>query len=282
MPKSYANALGYTNIYFGQRWSWKSQQAVIDAYHAYMDGHIIISNLWLNFPHIRFTKTKELPMILHEIADYNHNVTMPTEAPIQMLKEYKMERKRTRKILKYFILIDEIWKHFNSRNWHKNFHDDILVDMLTEPRKYNLTVIGVTQAWKRIDVQFRELTQDWFLFSKSGWWIFEHMDCVHIWVHDWEFHYENPIIIDRNRKWVYWNKMLLFYRTLYYTKEIVGTGLYGGAIPHLFSPWDIFSPKEGEANKDAEADEAPTGVEAKAEIMGVGGNPPDWQDTNSQ
>ena len=241
MWKIHWNNTGYTNIYFGQRWSWKTQQAVIDAYEAYQRWEIIISNTWLDFPHIRFQKAKDLVPILYEIANYSHYVWMPILAPSKMLKEYWLRRQKWQ-VKKFFILFDEIWKHLNSRNWAKNFKDDeILIDMLTEPRKYWLTLIWVTQSWTWIDKQLRTITQDWFLFSKTWLWIFERMNCTHLWVHDWEFNYDKPIIIETRKKFVYFWKMLNFFRTLYWTWEIVWAWKFSWNIPYLFKEWDIFN-----------------------------------------
>lgn len=265
MSKSYSNNTGYTNLYFWPRWSGKTQQAVIDAYEAHQRGEIIISNIWLNFPHMRFTNIRELVPILREIAAYNHHVVTPAEAPIQMLHQYGMERKRVVKLNKFFILIDEIGKHLNSRNWQKNFKDEMLVDMLTEPRKYNMTIIGIAQAWSRVDVQFRQMTEDWFLFRKTGGWIFERMYCSQLWIHNWEFSMDNPIVIRRTTRWVFFMKIMEFFRTLYYTKEIIWAGQFWGNVPSLFRPWSIF-PLTSEAIEEGEKpDEAPQGVEADAE-----------------
>lgn len=241
MWKIHANNTGYTNIYFWRRWGWKTQQAVIDACEAHKRGATVITNIWLNFPHIRFKKTKDLVPILYEIADYCHNVVMPIMAPKEMLKDYEMKRDSW-SIREFFILWDEIGKNLNNRNWQKNFADDeILLDMLTEPRKYWLTIIGVANNWKMIDSAFRTSTDDWFLFSKTGKWWFERMNCTHLWVHDWEFNYDKPIILDTKKTWVHWDKMLLYFRTLYWTGEIVWGGMNKRTLPYEFKPWDIFS-----------------------------------------
>jgi len=240
MAKLHGNNTWYTNIYFWRRWSGKTQQAVIDAYEAYQRGETVISNIWLDFYHIRFVKTKDLVPILYEIAEYCNEVSMPSNAPLNMLKDYGMKKKKMKNIKKFFILWDEIWKNLNARNWQKNFKDDeILIDMLTEPRKYWLTIIWIAQSWKFIDAQFRNITEDWFLFSRTWGWIFERMNCTHLWVHDWEFDYEKPIIIDKKSQFVFFFKMLKFFRTLYWTGEIVWAWVYKN-VPHTYTPWVIY------------------------------------------
>ena len=235
-----SNSHGFCNIYFGRKWSWKTTQAVIDAYEAHKDWQIIISNTWLNFPHIRFTDTKNLVPILKEIAQYCNMHKIPIEAPTVMLKDYGIDRKKW-KVNKYFLLFDEIGKHLNRRNWQANFKEEFMRDMLTEPRKYNLTIVGITQSWKRVDNEFLEACEDWFLFSKTGWKWFERVYTTHLWVHNGEFNFEKPIIIWKNKRWVYWDKNLTFYRTLFYSGEIIGDGLFQGFIPHMFKVGDIYS-----------------------------------------
>jgi hypothetical protein len=234
-----SNDLGYANLYFGRKWGWKTQQAVIDAYEAYKNWKIIISNIWLSFPHIRFLKGKELPPILREIAWYCNTEKLPIEAPIQMLKEYWLERKKG-KVQEFFLLFDEIGNHLNTRNWNKNFKEEMMRDMLTEPRKYNLTIVWITQSWKRVDVEFREACEDWFLFSKRWRWIFERRQNTHFWVHDGVFNFEKPIILGQKGKFTYFDKVLKLYQKMYYTGEISWDGA-SELVPHRFVSGSIFS-----------------------------------------
>lgn len=232
------NTLGYCNLYFGRKWWGKTQQAVIDAYEAYRNGKIVISNVWLSFPHIRFLKWKDLPPILKEIANYCNLEKLPIEAPIKMLNEYWLERKKW-VVQEFFLLFDEIWNHLNTRNWNKNFKDELMRDMLTEPRKYWLTIVGITQAWKRVDVEFREACEDWFLFSKVGRWIFERRRCTHLWVHDWEFIFDKPNILWTTQKWTYFDDVLKLYQKMYYTWEI-SWDWASENVPHKFLPGRIY------------------------------------------
>jgi Zonular occludens toxin (Zot) len=233
-----SNQLWYCNFYFWRKGGGKTQQAVIDAYEAYRQGKIVISNIWLSFPHIRFMKWGDLPPILKEIADYCNYEKLPIEAPMVMLKAYWLERKKWT-VQEFFLLFDEIGQHLNTRNWNKNFKSEFMRDMLTEPRKYWLTIVGITQAWKRVDVEFREACEDWFLFGKQWKWIFQRTSCTHLWVHDWEFDYDKPIILWVKRKFTYFDKLIHEYRKMYYTGEISWDGAYH-AVPHRFVSGGIY------------------------------------------
>lgn len=235
-----SNGLWYCNLYFWRKWGGKTQQVVIDAYEAYKNWKIVISNIWLSFPHIRYLVWTDLVPILKEISDYCNIEKMPIEAPLQMLKEYWVDRKKG-KIQEFFIVLDEAWKHLNTRNYHKNFKEEYLRDMLTEPRKYGITLVGVTQSWKRVDIEFREACEDWFLFSKTWKWIFERRRCTHLWVHDWNFNYEHPHILWTKQSWVFFDKALLQYQKMYYTGEL-NWEWSNKKVPHRFSEGIIFAP----------------------------------------
>lgn len=246
-----ANNLWYCNFYIGRKWWGKTQQAVIDAYEQWKSWKIIISNIWLSFPHIRFMKWKDLPPILKEISDYCNLEKMPIQAPLQLLKEYWLQRKEW-VVQEFFLLFDEIWNHLNTRNWQKNFKDDFLRDMLTEPRKYGLCIVWITQSWKRVDSEFREACEDWYLFSKLGKWIFERRRCTHLWVHNGEFDFDKPIILWTNEKWTYFDDVLKQYQKMYYTGEISGDWAYAH-VPHRFNSGSIFSPIKTVSDTSSEA-----------------------------
>lgn len=243
IPLGNAKNHGYCNLYFWRRGHWKTQQAVIDAFEAYKRGDVVISNIWLSFPHIRFRNSSELVPILRELSEYCNEVKMPSEAPVQMLHEYWVKRKKNT-TQQFFLLFDEIWKHLNRRNWNSNFKEDFLRDMLTEPRKYNLTIVGITQAWDRVDIEFLQACEDWFLFSKSWKWIFEQYNCTRFWVLNWQFNIESPKVIERTRHFIFFWKPLTNYRSMYWTGELVGDWKFQGDIPHLFEKGDIYSQKE--------------------------------------
>lgn len=275
-----ANTLGYCNLYIGRKGGWKTQQAVIDAYEAHKSGKIVISNCWLDFEHIRFQKWKDLPPILKEISEYCNLEKMPIEAPLKLLKEYGLERKEG-KVQEFFLLFDEIGNHLNTRNWSRNFKDDFLRDMLTEPRKYWLTIVWITQSWKRVDSEFREACEDWYLFSKLWRWIFERRRCTHLWVHNGEFDFDKPIILWTNEKWTYFDKILKQYQKMYYTGEISWDWAYS-KVPHRFVSGSIFSPIETVPDTSSEA--KPEGPEDNALVPVFVTTPirkPRWRKPNS-
>lgn len=259
-----SNDLGYSNLYFWRKGGWKTQQGVIDAYESYRNWKIVISNIWVSFPHIRFQKWSDLPAILKEISDYCNLEKLPIEAPLQLLKEYWLERKKW-VVQEFFLLFDEIGNHLNTRNWNKNFKSEFMRDMLTEPRKYWLTIVGITQSWKRVDVEFREACEDWFLFSKTWKWIFERRRSTHFWVHNGEFDFDKPIILGQTRKFTYWDKLLKVYQKMYYTWEISGDWAIKN-VPHRFVVWSIFLPTQpvpetsSEAKPEGPKDNAPVSV----------------------
>lgn len=248
------NRLWYSNIFFWPRGHWKTLQAVIDAYECHKKGMTIISNIWLNFPHIRFTNSEELCEIMEEIGQYCNEVVLPSEWPDALIKDYGVKRKKAKtKRKKFFILWDEIGKHLNSRNWTRNFKDNpLLLDMLTEPRKYWLTIVGITQSWKMIDAHFRFITTEWFLMQKKGWWIFERLMFSKYYVADWEFDppWEwllaqkwSSILLSKHSQFTHFNSALNAIKKLYWTWEIVGAGLFKWEIPHKFKKWDIHKSK---------------------------------------
>lgn len=233
--------LWYSNIFFWKKWGSKTQTAVILAYQAHIRWEIVISNIWLGFPHIRFRDAKWLPPILKEIAYYCNENVMAVEAPSQMLKEYGMERK-TMKLHNFFLLFDEIGNHLNNRNWNTNFKDPLMRDMLTEPRKYKLTIIGITQSTEDVDVAFLRACEDWFMFTKRGWKYFQKYICHHIYVLNGHLNLtDTSYILDTTEKYVYWWKLLhTTYRKLYWTGEIVWAWRMA-RVPHLFEEWQIFA-----------------------------------------
>lgn len=234
--------LWYSNIFFWRKGAGKTQMAVIQAYYAWKRGDIIISNIWLDFPHIRFHWWKDLPPILREIALYCGDHVMSVEAPSKMLREYWLSRKKM-KLNNFFILFDEIGNHLNNRSWNSNFKDPLLRDMLTEPRKYKLTIVWVCQSTDDVDIAFLRACEDWFLFSKKWTGIFLRFHYTHFWVMNWKLDFTNEIyILARGYKFAVFWKMLSHFRELYWTGEIVGAGAKGNA-PHKFNERDIYTPE---------------------------------------
>lgn len=267
--------LWYSNIFFWRKWSFKTQQAVIDAYNAYNNWSIIISNIWLNFPHIRFHGAKSLCPILLEIAEYCNDHVMAIEAPLPMLHEYGMKRK-TWTVKKYFLLFDEIGNHLNNRTWQTNFKDPILRDMLTEPRKYKLTIVGICQSYEDVDIAFLRSCEDWFLFSRTWQWWFHRVNCTHFWVMNGRLDFDELYVLEKRRKFAFWWKLLTLYRSLYWTGEIVWTGIKS-KIPHQFNKGDIYAPKIPDLPHTSKASEKWT--EWNEENMGDAGAPPATQFT---
>jgi hypothetical protein len=232
--------LWYSNIFFGRKGAGKTQMAVIQAYYAWKRWDIIISNIWLDFPHIRFYGGKDLPPILKEISQYCGDHVMSVEAPSKMLREYGLTRKKM-KLNNFFILFDEIGNHLNNRSWNSNFKDPLLRDMLTEPRKYKLTIVWVCQSTDDVDIAFLRACEDWFLFSKKWSGIFLRFHYTHFWVINWKLDFTNEIyILERGHKFAVFWKMLSYFRELYWTGEIVGAGAKGNA-PHRFNEWNIYA-----------------------------------------
>jgi hypothetical protein len=262
----------YTNVVFWPRGSGKTYYFVREAYKAHIRGEIVISNVWLNFPHIRFRKTKDLIPIMKEIAEYNFYEVTPIIAPTSYLKAHGMKRKKW-EAKRFFILWDEIWIHLNHRNWAKNFKEEFLHDMIMEPRKYWLTIVGICQNYKTVDVEFLKLANNWFGVRKWGIWWFESVFITEFYVTDWELRLDNLEVISKKRNWHYFQKkkdLSDFFWWLYYTREIQGVGSEGiEGIPNLFKKWDIFdlsiplSPLKDKVPEMSEAN------------MGVGGSPPE-------
>lgn len=260
-------ALGYSNIFFWKKGWAKTQTAVILAYQAHLRGEIVISNIWLGFPHIRFRVAKDLPPILREIATYCNENVMAVEAPSQMLAEYGMKRK-TMKLHSFFLLFDEIGNHLNNRNWNTNFKEPLMRDMLTEPRKYKMTIVGITQSTEDVDIAFLRACEDWFMFNKIGWKYFQKYVCHHVYVLNGHLNLtDTSFILETTYKFVYFWKLLhSLYRKLYWTGEIVWAWRTA-KVPHMFAEWVIYrieyaSELETKALKNEWSDsEANMGVE---------------------
>ena len=235
--------LWYTNVVFWPKWSGKTYYFVREAYEAHKRGEIVISNCWLNFPHVRFKKTKDLVPIMREIAEYNYFEVTPMIAPRNYLKAHGMKRK-VGDPKRFFILWDEIGIHLNHRNWAKNFKEDFLHDMIMEPRKYWLTIVGICQNYKTVDVEFLKLANNWFWVRKWWFWIFESVFITEYYVTDWELRLDNLEVISRKRKWHHFQKkkdLSEFFWWLYYTREIQGLGAKEGIeTPNIFREGDIY------------------------------------------
>jgi hypothetical protein len=88
---------------------------VQQAYKAYMKGSIVISNMWLSFPHVRWHSFDELIRLIREM-EKTHNQYASVLAPNSYLEAHELEREYGQ-VPKYFILMDEVALYFFSRNW---------------------------------------------------------------------------------------------------------------------------------------------------------------------
>lgn len=270
--------LWYTNIVYGERWTGKTYYFVREARALQKQGFIIISNLWLSFPHIRFRNTKQLAEIMREIAEYNELEVLPMMAPSNFLKEFWIKKKKWTP-LEFFILHDEIGIHMNHRNWQKNFaHDPILLDMIMEPRKVGITYVWICQEWRTVDLELRILTKDWFSVQrKRGWiWFLKYLDRTKITqykVYDWVMSNTTTFKVWSLRmKWNYFEHKKDFTENkgwLYYDREVSGAGANLSRVdPNAFVPWAILSliqpvPVKSERSEAPKAEAK--GVEAAAE-----------------
>jgi len=147
------------SIIFWTYWTGKTYYAVRNAYEAYKQGAIVITNMWLAFPHVRFYLPEDLPNILHEIYDYHEKYIVPYEAPDSFLLAHDVEKSDIEP-RSFYILIDEASVFFNSREFWKNFKDASLRVMMTEPRHFNMQITAISQDLALIDKMFRDLAQE--------------------------------------------------------------------------------------------------------------------------
>jgi len=237
--------LWYVNVVYGEKGTWKTYYFVKCAYEAYLDWYTIISNVWLDFPHVRFTNTKSLIPIMQEIALYTHYEKWPMDAPRNFLKAYKMKKKDGIP-KKYYILFDEIGIHLNHRNWSKNFKDELLIDMIMEPRKYNMTMVGICQDVSTVDIEFLKMATRFFSVRKWWRWIFESVFInwykVKGGIMD-EYSFQNNFYSKRYFHWLQKKYDLSEFRWwLYYTGEVSGawTKFYAN-IPNSYFEGCIYS-----------------------------------------
>lgn len=287
MTHIWLSYLWYTNLVYGERWTGKTYYFVRIAKELQKQGYIIISNLWLSFKHIRFRTTKQLAEIMREIAEYNDQEVVPMVAPKNFLKELWIEKKRGIP-LNFFILHDEIWIHMNHRKWQKNFAtDEILLDMIMEPRKYWVTYVGICQEWRTVDLELRVLTKDWFSVQrKYGWrWFLKYFDRTLITqykVYDGVMSANTTFKVGKlPMKWNYFEHKKDFTEHkwwLYFDREVSGAGASSWlSDPNSYQKWAILSLIQTvpEKSERSEVPEAPAkGVEPVGEeYTGSGASP---------
>lgn len=212
-------------LVFGFFWAWKTFYTVEEAYKAYKNGYIVISNMWLAFPHIRWYTADWLPPIINEIQKYHDNIATPRYAPKSYLLSnwIKPENWKTRR---FFFLIDEAAIFFNARNFKKNFDTPEMIEFFVQPRKFDCTIAVICQSLKMIDVNFVRLAQEVVEFRKWIWWLFrlwEWFDTKFLNLEDWGWNPNTPVT---RRKFFFhfyyiWKARAKFIWWLYYTKEIL-------------------------------------------------------------
>lgn len=213
-------------LIFGQFWAWKTFYSVLQAYDAYTRWDVVISNMWLAFPHVRWYIPDELPPIIHEIQDYHDKIATPNYSPNSYRFAHNIE-KSNEKPRRFFFLIDEAWLFFNSRNFKKNFDDPKMLEFFVQPRKYDCTIAIICQSLEMIDVNFRRLAQDVIEFRKWIWWIFrlgESFDPKYLTMEQGWWNPETPVLRRKFYLHFYFTQKshIKFFGGLYYTKEILG------------------------------------------------------------
>lgn len=212
-------------LIFGQFGAGKTFYVVQEAYKAYMRWDIVISNMWLAFPHVRWYVPSELPPIIREVQDYHDNIATPSYAPSSYLSAHSIQRTKN-KPRKFFFLIDEAWLFFNNRSFRENFSDKTMLEFLVQPRKYDCTLAVIVQSLDMLDVNFVRLAQDVIEFRKYILWLFrlgEAFDIKYLASQDW-WDPDTPII--RRKFYLHpfftFRARTQFFGWLYYTKEILG------------------------------------------------------------
>jgi len=211
------------SLIFGTYWTWKTYYAVRNAYEAYKNGAIVITNMWLAFPHIRFYLPEDLPNVLHEIYDYHEKYIVPYEAPDSFLMAHELKRSDVEP-RSFYILIDEASVFFNSREFSKNFKDASLRVMMTEPRHFNMQITAISQDLALIDKMFRDLCQE--IIEFTPFWIFWRR----AYSYDKKFlkddGWDSQIPIIEKKTYFHWlnrkRDESQFFWGLYFTKEVLG------------------------------------------------------------
>lgn len=212
------------SIVTGTFWTWKTYFAVRDAYEAYNNGYVIISNMWLAIPHVRWYVSKDLVPILHEIDVYHTSHITPFDAPDSFLVSHGLQR-NTVTPRSFYILADEGAIFFDARNFSKNFADESMTAMLVTPRHLNMQITVVVQDLDLVDKRFKDLCNEiiefrkmWFGFARVA----ESQNKKQ--VLDRNFHGEVDIL-EKKTHWMYFQHKKdtsQFFGWLYYTKELLG------------------------------------------------------------
>lgn len=212
-------------LIFGFFWAWKTFYTVEEAYKAYQRWDVVISNMWLAFPHIRWYTADELPPIINEIQQYHDEYATPRYAPKSYLwaNWVKPEKGKTRR---FFFLIDEAAIFFNARNFKENFNKPEMIEFFVQPRKFDCSIAVICQSLKMIDVNFVRLAQEVVEFRKWIWWLFrlwEWYDTKFLNLEDGWWDPNTPVTRRKFFLHSYYTfkARVKFIWWLYYTKEIL-------------------------------------------------------------
>lgn len=205
--------------------AWKTFYTVESAYKAYKRWDIVVSNMWLAFPHVRWYIADELPAIIEEIQNYHDDFATPMYAPKSYLWAHNIKPIKG-KPRRFFFLIDEAGIFFNSRNFKKNFEKPEMIEFLVQPRKFDCTIAVICQSLKMIDVNFVRLAQEvvefrpW-LFGLFRFWEAYDTKFLNI---EWDW-WDRDIPVMRRKIFLHdfytIKSRIKFIWWLYYTKEIL-------------------------------------------------------------
>ncbi len=216
---------GNLSIIFGTYWTGKTYYAVRNAYKAWKKyGTVVISNMWLSFPHIRWYLPSDLPAIMHEIYEYHEKVIVPNEAPDSYLKAFDIGRQKT-EIRDFYVLCDEWGVFFNSRNFQTNFKDKSLLVMLAEPRHFNMQITTITQDLDLVDKLFRDLAQEIIEFRPFIFWLFRRAYSYDKKFLSWDkYDFEAQTVLDKKTYFHWFHRFIDQHKHfwwLYFTKEVL-------------------------------------------------------------
>lgn len=152
-------------LVFGFFGAGKTFYSVEEAYNAYKRWDIVVSNMWLAFPHIRWYTADELPPIVKEIQNYHDDFATPRYAPKSYLGAHNIKPVKG-KTRRFFFLIDEASIFFNARNFKQNFSNPDMIEFFVQPRKFDCTIAVICQSLNMIDVNFVRLAQEVVEFRK--------------------------------------------------------------------------------------------------------------------
>jgi len=214
------------SLIFGPYGSGKTYYAVRNAYKSYLEGAVVISNMWLAFPHIRFYTNDQLVPILKEIDHYHKDKITPFYAPDSFLLAHGIER-TDEEPRPFHILIDEGLVFFESREFATNFKDKSLKNMLATPRHYNMQITVITQKITRIDKAIRDMSQEFIEFTPFIFGIFRRATSYDTerFFSDGEAISENTPIVETKTYFDYLHKkrdQSKHFGGLYFTMEVLG------------------------------------------------------------